>query len=111
MTLWAIAYQALLSMKLSEQEYWSGFPPPPGDLLDPGIEPGSPAVPALHSRVYLFIYFLLEFSPLLLLSLSNLEGKFIFMARVRISMFGQVNGSYLVIIRSSPDRTVIIPFF
>jgi len=26
------------------QEYWSGLPfPPPGDLLDPGIEPVSPA--------------------------------------------------------------------
>ena len=30
-------------MGLSRQEYWSGFPwPPPGDLLNPGIEPGSP---------------------------------------------------------------------
>ena len=27
------------------QEYWSGLPfPSPGDLLDPGIEPGSPAL-------------------------------------------------------------------
>ena len=39
-----------------------------------------------------------------LLNLSNLKGKFIFMARVRISMFGQVNGSYLMIISHSPDR-------
>ena len=32
-------------MEFSRQEYWSGFPyPPPGDLLDPGIEPGSPAL-------------------------------------------------------------------
>ena len=30
------------------QEYWSGSPcPPPGDLPDPGIEPVSPASPAL----------------------------------------------------------------
>ena len=29
------------------QEYWSGQPfPPPGDLPDPGIEPGSPALQA-----------------------------------------------------------------
>ena len=29
-------------MELSRQEYWSGLPfPPPHDLLDPGIEPGS----------------------------------------------------------------------
>ena len=27
------------------QEYWSGLPfPPPGDLLDSGIEPKSPAL-------------------------------------------------------------------
>ena len=28
------------------QDYWSGLPfPSPGDLPDPGIEPGSPALP------------------------------------------------------------------
>ena len=43
-TLWTIACQAPLSMGFSRQEYWSGLPlPSPGDLLDPGIEPGSPA--------------------------------------------------------------------
>ena len=32
----------------SRQEYWSGSPrPPPGDLLDPGIEPLSLISPAL----------------------------------------------------------------
>ena len=37
-----------LSMGFSRQEYWSGLPcPPPGDLLDPGIKPKSPAAPAL----------------------------------------------------------------
>ena len=31
-------------MGFSRQEYWSGLPfPSPGDLPDPGIEPGSPA--------------------------------------------------------------------
>ena len=30
-----------------QQEYWSGLPfPSPGDLLDPEIEPGSPALQA-----------------------------------------------------------------
>ena len=30
-------------MGFSRQEYWSGLPfPSPGDLPDPGIEPGSP---------------------------------------------------------------------
>ena len=34
--------QAPLSMEFSRQEYWSGFPfPSPGDLPNPGIEPGS----------------------------------------------------------------------
>ena len=38
---------APLFMGLSRQEYWSGLPcPPPGDLCDSGIEPGSPALPA-----------------------------------------------------------------
>ena len=32
-------------MGFSRQEYWSGLPfPSPGDLLNPGIEPGSPAL-------------------------------------------------------------------
>ena len=44
MTLWAVAFQAPLSMGFSRPEYWSGLPfPSPGDLPDPGIEPGSPA--------------------------------------------------------------------
>ena len=31
-------------MGFPRQEYWSGLPcPPPGDLPDPGIEPGFPA--------------------------------------------------------------------
>ena len=40
-----VACQAPLSMGFSRQEYWSGLPfPSPGDLLHPGIEPGSPAL-------------------------------------------------------------------
>ena len=40
-----IAHQAPPSMGFSRQEYWSGLPfPSPGDLLDPGIEPGSPTL-------------------------------------------------------------------
>ena len=42
---WTVSYQASLSMGSSRQEYWSGLPfPSPGDLPDPGIEPGFPAV-------------------------------------------------------------------
>ena len=37
--------QAPLPTKFSRQEYWSGLPfPSPGDLINPGIEPGSPAL-------------------------------------------------------------------
>ena len=44
-TSWTVAYQASLSMGFSRQEYWSGVPfPSPGDLPNPGIEPGSPAL-------------------------------------------------------------------
>ena len=46
-TPWTVAYQAPPSMGLSRQEYCSGLPFPfPGDLPDPGIEPGSPTVQA-----------------------------------------------------------------
>ena len=42
-----VACQAPLSMGFSRQEYWSGLPfPSPGDLPDPGIKPGSPALEA-----------------------------------------------------------------
>ena len=34
-------------MEFSRQEYWSGLPfPSPGDLSDPGVEPGSPTLQA-----------------------------------------------------------------
>ena len=40
-----VAYQAPPSMGFSRQEYWSELPfPSPGDLPNPGIEPGSPAL-------------------------------------------------------------------
>ena len=44
--LWGLAEKkAPLSMEFSRQEYWSGLPFPfPGDLLDPGIESGYPAL-------------------------------------------------------------------
>ena len=47
-TPWTIACQALLSMDVSRQECWSGLQfPTPGDLPDPGIDPGAVASPAL----------------------------------------------------------------
>ena len=47
---WIVAHQPPLSMGFSRQEYWRGLPcPPPGDLSDPGIEPG-----LLHCRQILY---------------------------------------------------------
>ena len=44
---WTVACQAPLSMDFSRQEYLSGLPfLPPGDLPDPGIKTGSPALQA-----------------------------------------------------------------
>ena len=44
---WTVTLQAPLSMGFPRQEYWSGFPfPSPGELPDPGIKPGSPALQA-----------------------------------------------------------------
>ena len=46
-TPWTVACQAPLSMGFSRHEYWSGLPfPSLGDLPDPGMEPGSPALQA-----------------------------------------------------------------
>ena len=40
-----VARQAPLPMGFSRQECWSALPfPSPGDLPDPGTEPGSPAL-------------------------------------------------------------------
>ena len=47
-TPWTVAHQVLLSMGFSRQEYWSGLPfPSAGDLLDPRIKLGSPALQAV----------------------------------------------------------------
>ena len=62
---WIVAWQTSLSMGFSRQEYWSRLPfPPPGDLLNLGIEPESLASPVLEGRfftsasicIYMYIY-------------------------------------------------------
>ena len=56
---WTVTYQAPPSMGFSRQECWCGLPfPSPGDLPDPGIEPGSPALQAdaLLSEPHTFDY-------------------------------------------------------
>ena len=46
-TPWTVTCQAPLAMRFFRQEYWSGLPfPSPGDLPNPGIEPGSSALQA-----------------------------------------------------------------
>ena len=46
-TPWTVAYQAPPSMGFFRQKYWSQLPFPfPGDLPDPGIEPGFHALEA-----------------------------------------------------------------
>ena len=42
---WTVAHQAPLFMEFSRQDFWSELSfPPPEDLPNPGIEPGSPAL-------------------------------------------------------------------
>ena len=46
-TLWTVAHQAPPSLGFFRQEYWGGLPfPSPGDLPNPGIEPGPPVLQA-----------------------------------------------------------------
>ena len=53
-SLWTATHQAPLSMGFSRKAYWSGLPcPPPGDLPNTGIEPESPASPALAGGFFI----------------------------------------------------------
>ena len=52
-TPWNVVRQTSLSMGFSRQGYYSGLLfPSPGDLPDPGIEPASPASPALAGGLF-----------------------------------------------------------
>ena len=45
MTPWTVVHEAPLCMEFSRQEYWGGQPFfSPGDLPDPEMETGSPAL-------------------------------------------------------------------
>ena len=72
-TPWTVAYQASLSIEFSRQEYWSGLSfPSPGDLPDPGIKPGYPALQTDSlppeppgNQLYIYIYYsFLDFLPI-----------------------------------------------
>ena len=44
---WTVTHQPPLPIEFSRPEYWSGLPfPSSGDLPNPGVEPGSPALQA-----------------------------------------------------------------
>ena len=46
-TPWTVGLRTPLSIEFSRKDYWNEWPfPSPGALLDPGIEPGSPALQA-----------------------------------------------------------------
>ena len=90
-TLWTVAHQSLLFMGFFRWKYWSGLPfPSPGDLHDPGIKPGSPALQAdslptellLFPEAYMrkvpchkgFFWFLLQDTQLLSLGESYINS-------------------------------------
>ena len=63
-TPWTVAHKTLLSMRCSRQEYRSGLPfVSPGDLPDPGVKSGSPALAGgLFAHRAIRESFLLRFS-------------------------------------------------
>ena len=65
-TPWTVVPQAPPFMEFSRQGYWSGVPfPSPGDVPDPGIEPGSPTLqadallPELPNRIWINPWYIL----------------------------------------------------
>ena len=53
-TLWIVVCQTPLSIEFHRQEYWIDLPcPPPGDLLDLGIEPTSLMSPVLAGGFFI----------------------------------------------------------
>ena len=66
MTPWTIAHQVSLSGEFPRQEYWSGLPfIPPGDLPDPEIETGPPAL-QVDSLPWILYRWILEAYKLML---------------------------------------------
>ena len=84
-TPWTVAYQAP-SMGFSRQEYWSGLPlPSPEDPLDPGIEPGSPALQADALYGFLLDWSLDHYVVCFLISCNILYFKVFFFSDMRIA--------------------------
>ena len=86
MSLWPHGLQParlLCPWGLLRQEYWNGLPcPPPGDLSNPGIEPGSPALQA-HSLPAVLPGMLSLFHNPAKLSLGQLLGLCLWILTIR----------------------------
>ena len=106
-TLWTIDYQAPPSMGFSRQEYWSGLPfPSPGDLPDPGTEPGSSALQAdallseppgkpmryIFFFFFNYFFFFLLYNIVLVLPYINMHPPWVYMMTQRDGMGGEVGG-------------------
>ena len=75
-TQWAVARQAPPSLGFSRQEYWNGLPfPSPGDLPDPGIKRGSPALQADSLPSVIFKKQILKTFDNLTISSLTFQGK------------------------------------
>ena len=86
MTAWTVTHQVSLALGFSRQEYWIGFPfPSLGNLPDPGIELGSPALQAdslpsepslLYFSLIFFLFYFLLYNLLWANALIRLWGTF-----------------------------------
>ena len=73
-TLWTVAHQTSLSMGFSRQEYWSGLLyPPPGDLLDTGVEAASLAFSCIGRQV---LYHWCHLGSFLRIMLTFVKGNY-----------------------------------
>ena len=96
-TPWTVAHQSPLSMGFSRQEYWNGLPfPSPGDLPDPGIEPGSPALHGGRGGV-------LRPSSILIKRILILFEHGAYLGTVPNSQSGPDTGNQLRVGRASPN--------
>ena len=118
-TPWTVAHQVPPSMGFSRQEYWRGWPfPSPGDLPNPGIEPGSPtlqadALPSEPSGkpLLLLSYFLLSHFILFVKFLLYFDGESHFKQYFLIRVQGHPEVSYMSLLLDLIDFWGGIEFY